>query len=166
MAADVLVTQGARASATMILTLFNHDNSVPACQELILHFTAYHTYIKTYHMEDKIDNEHLFNYAWINATSPGDVMWWQRSGSTLAQVMACCLTAPSHYLNQCWLVIYGTHLHLAEGNFEVIVLDTTHYKVFGNCWRWNIPALGVNIMPADALAPNVNRASPGMVLAV
>ena len=23
------------------------------------------------------------------------------SGTTLAQVMACCLTAPSHYLNQC-----------------------------------------------------------------
>ena len=22
---------------------------------------------------------------------------------TLAEVMACCLTAPSHYLNQCWL---------------------------------------------------------------
>ena len=28
----------------------------------------------------------------------------QRSGSTLAQVMACCLTATSHYLNQCWLI--------------------------------------------------------------
>ena len=28
---------------------------------------------------------------------------WHRSESTLAQVMACCLTAPSHYLNQCWL---------------------------------------------------------------
>ena len=26
-------------------------------------------------------------------------------GSTLAQVMACCLMAPSHYLNQCWLTI-------------------------------------------------------------
>ena len=28
--------------------------------------------------------------------------WWprhERSGSTMAQVMACCLTAPSHYLN-------------------------------------------------------------------
>ena len=24
---------------------------------------------------------------------------------TLAQVMACCLMAPSHYLNQCWLII-------------------------------------------------------------
>ena len=32
---------------------------------------------------------------------PSDTIWRQRSGSTLAQVMACCLTAPSHYLNQC-----------------------------------------------------------------
>ena len=31
--------------------------------------------------------------------------WRHRSGSTLAQVMACCLTAPSQYLNQCWLII-------------------------------------------------------------
>ena len=27
-----------------------------------------------------------------------DAMWWHRSWSTLAQVVACCLTAPSHYL--------------------------------------------------------------------
>ena len=32
---------------------------------------------------------------------PSDNIWRQKSGSTLAQVMACCLTAPSHYLNQC-----------------------------------------------------------------
>ena len=32
---------------------------------------------------------------------PSDTIWRQRSGSTLAPVMACCLTAPSHYLNQC-----------------------------------------------------------------
>ena len=31
----------------------------------------------------------------------GDAIWQQRSGSTLAQVMACCLTR--HYLNQWWL---------------------------------------------------------------
>ena len=29
-----------------------------------------------------------------------DTIWRQRSGSTLVQVMACCLMAPSHYLNQ------------------------------------------------------------------
>ena len=33
-----------------------------------------------------------------------DVVWWLRSWSTLAQVMACCLMAPSHYLNQYWLI--------------------------------------------------------------
>ena len=36
---------------------------------------------------------------------PNDAIWRHRSGSTLAQVMACCLKAPSHYLNQCWLII-------------------------------------------------------------
>ena len=37
----------------------------------------------------------------------------QKSGSTLAQVMAWCLMAPSHYLNQWWLitkVFYDIHL--------------------------------------------------------
>ena len=34
-----------------------------------------------------------------------------RSGSTLAQLMACCLMAPSHYLNQCWLIISEVQWH-------------------------------------------------------
>ena len=34
----------------------------------------------------------------LNSLWPSDIMWRHRSGSTLAQVMACCLTAPSHYL--------------------------------------------------------------------
>ena len=41
----------------------------------------------------------------INSLWPSDAIWLQRSRSTLVQVMACCLTAPSHYLNQCWLII-------------------------------------------------------------
>ena len=36
---------------------------------------------------------------------PSDIIGRQGSSSTLAQVMACCLMAPSHYLNQCWLII-------------------------------------------------------------
>ena len=39
-----------------------------------------------------------------NSLWPSDAIWWQRSGSTLAQVMAWSLQAPSHYLNQCWLI--------------------------------------------------------------
>ena len=41
---------------------------------------------------------------WVNSLRLSDTIWRKRSGSTLAQVMACCLTAPSHYLNQCWLI--------------------------------------------------------------
>ena len=41
----------------------------------------------------------------INSLGPSDAKWRQGSRSTLVQVMACCLTAPSHYLNQCWLII-------------------------------------------------------------
>ena len=35
----------------------------------------------------------------------------------LAQVMACCLTAPSHYLNQCWRIITEAKWCSSEGNF-------------------------------------------------
>ena len=41
----------------------------------------------------------------INSLWPSDAIWRQRSGSTLAKAMACCLTAPSYYLNQSWLII-------------------------------------------------------------
>ena len=35
----------------------------------------------------------------------------------LRTVMACCRTAPSHYLNQCWLIISKIQLHSSDGNF-------------------------------------------------
>ena len=36
---------------------------------------------------------------------PSDTIWQHRTRSAWAQVMACCLIAPSHYLDQCWLNI-------------------------------------------------------------
>ena len=51
-----------------------------------------------------------FNPLW-----PSDTIWRCRSGSTLALVMACCLTAPSHYQNQCWLIISHVLWHSSEG---------------------------------------------------
>ena len=53
----------------------------------------------------------------INPLWPSDATWRHGSRSKLAQVMACCLTAPSHYLNQCWLIISEIHWHSYEGNF-------------------------------------------------
>ena len=55
--------------------------------------------------------------AFVNSLWPSDAIWRQGSGSALAQVMACCLTAPSHYLNQCWLIISKVQWHSSEGSF-------------------------------------------------
>ena len=75
-----------------------------------------------------------------------DVIWRHRSGSTLAQVMAWCLTAPSHYLNQCWLLIIEVLWHSSESNstaraqaiilqneLESYILKITVISLRGHC---------------------------------
>ena len=57
---------------------------------------------------------------------------WSDTGSTLAQVMACCLMAPSHYLNQCWLIISKVLLLSCEGNFTRDASIINHYNLFEN----------------------------------
>ena len=69
---------------------------------------------------------------YINSSWPSDAIWRYRSGSTLAQVMACCLTAPSHYLNQCWLIIREVFWHSTEGNFTGNVWDIYPWYAFVN----------------------------------
>ena len=63
-----------------------------------------------------IHNFLLARLPWLShcgqVTPYGDTAW-----STLAQVMAWCLTAPSHYLNQCWLIVSTDQWCLSKGNF-------------------------------------------------
>ena len=53
----------------------------------------------------------------INSLLPSDVIWRYKSVSTSAQVMTCCLTAPSHHLNQCWIITSDVQWQSPEGNF-------------------------------------------------
>ena len=53
--------------------------------------------------------------------------------------MACCLTAPSHYLNQCWLLISEVQWHIREISQEMpqpsiikIHLKITYLKFHSN----------------------------------
>ena len=77
---------------------------------------------RVYQFEKKLKNTlirllpHLRGQ-WVNSLWPRDTIWRHISGSTLVQVMACCLTAPSHYLNQCWLIISKVQRYSAEKNF-------------------------------------------------
>ena len=68
----------------------------------------------------------------VNSVWPSDAIWRQGSRSTLVQVVACCLTVPSHYLNQCWLVITKVQWCSSEGNFTWDVRGISHPKKLEN----------------------------------
>ena len=64
---------------------------------------------KYIHIINKMKNKWFFSIKiranwWIHSLRPSDTIQHHGIWSTLAQVMACCLTAPSHNLNQCWLI--------------------------------------------------------------
>ena len=75
----------------------------------------------------------------VNSLGPSDAIWRWRSWSTLVQVMACCLTAPSHYLNQCWLIISEAQWHIRaiaqempQPSITKIHLKITYLKFHSN----------------------------------
>ena len=65
----------------------------------------------------------------INSLCPSDAIRRHRTTSTSAQVMACCLMAPSHYLNQCWLIIDKVQWHSGDGNFTKDTSITNLFKI-------------------------------------
>ena len=74
------------------------------------------------------DGNHYLNRQYCSLW-PGDAKRRHRSPSTLAQVMACCLTAPSHYLNQCWLIISKAQWHSANSSFTWDTTAISHWKL-------------------------------------
>ena len=82
----------------------------------------------------------------IHSLWPSDAIWRQRSRSTLAQIMACCLTAPSHYLNQCWLIISEVQRHSSEDNFTIDTSAINHLKIPYLKFHSNLP--GANELKA------------------
>ena len=98
---------------------------------VIKNFIAYYgaTYIKglTVHIYVL---ENPFRILWVNSL----VIWWHRSGSTLAQVMACCLIAPSHYLNLSSKMFFGICLRTISPEvlmnlFCNMCLEVTVFKI-------------------------------------
>ena len=70
----------------------------------------------------------------VALTHCSDAIWQHRSGSALAQVTACCLTATSHYLNQCWLIISEFQWHSSEGDFIRDTSAINHQNYLENYW--------------------------------
>ena len=95
---------------------------LPSPQQLINKFSIISSKGNTAYME----------WVLINSLGPNNAIWWQRSGSTFAQVMACCLTAPSHYLNQCWLIKSKVLWHSSKGNFAREILQPSIIMIILN----------------------------------
>ena len=75
---------------------------------------------------------HIPKGQWVYSLRPSDALWWHRSGSTWAQIMAWCLVAPSHYLNQCWLLINEVLWHSPESDFTSAQANML-YNWFESC---------------------------------
>ena len=74
----------------------------------------------------------------MNSLRPSDPIWQHRSGSTLAQVMAWCLTAPSQHLNQCWLFIHEVSW-CSSGCIIIRRSDKTRLKIASLKWHPALP---------------------------
>ena len=75
----------------------------------------------------QIWEQNMFNSLW-----PSDVIWHHRSCSTLFQLMACCLTTPSYYLNQCWLLTSDLLWHSNESIITMNGQGAITYNEFQN----------------------------------
>ena len=130
-----------KTSAAMVLTMWNKlviilckegfQLPVPSecSEEMFHHNRPVHKGLQSLQQQIWRPNEAVwttFQNSWAcfngfllpNPLWPSDAIWWHRSWSTLAQVMAWCLTAPNHYLNWCGLVIKGALWHSLGSNFK------------------------------------------------
>ena len=78
-------------------------------------------------------------FDWFNPLWPSDILWRHRSPSTLAQTMARCLTAPSHYLKQYWLIINMALWHSPEDRvpLDMFVISITKFCMRIKYLKWH-----------------------------
>ena len=89
---------------------------------------------------------------WFNSFRPSNAIWWHRSGSTLAQVMACYLTALSHYyLNQWWIIIKGVWWYSTESNLPRSVISPLWPS--DAIWRYRSGSTLAQVMACCRTAP-------------
>ena len=59
----------------------------------------------------------------VDLRAPGVAIWQHKTLSTLAHLMVCCLTAPSHYMKQWLLIFTGTFRKNFSGMWAKILIQ-------------------------------------------
>ena len=66
---------------------------------------------------------------------------------SLVQIMACRLSAPSHYLNQCWLVNWNLGNNFqGNSNIEIQTFRFKKIHVKMSSAKWRPTCLGLNVL--------------------
>ena len=115
-----------------VSTVIQNFTLCSASITVMLHAISYHTtpcHNGTQTVYEKT-NKQVLNLKMFKSLWPSDAIWEHRTRSTLAQVMACCLTAPSHYLSQCWFTMNETR-HTFQGNVYLNTQDSNPQAGFG-----------------------------------
>ena len=82
----------------------------------------------------------------LSILRPSHSIWWQRSGSTLDLVMACCrLTAPNHHLKQSGLIISKFHWQSSRVRFTGNTSTINHWNQHENY----LPRMSIKFPRAD-----------------
>ena len=80
--------------------------------------------------------------AQFNSLWPSDAIWRQRSGSTLAQVMACCLTHQAitwTNVDLSWVRVYDNHLTAISPEISQASIDDISFKIAYLKFHSNLP---------------------------
>ena len=105
--------------ACYLMTLRHYLNDVVrAILYVMLMISITKMCMKIIHLESHLRDDKLKSYA----------MSHHRTRSTVTQVMTCCLTAPSHYLDQYWLII------------KEVFVGFTWRQFHGKCTRYIYPS--------------------------
>ena len=115
--------QGARASWTRWRRrcCWHRDMTATASWSYCRHWLHSHLLVG---ISECHRNRNMAETILVNSSPLSAAYMHQWTGSTLVQVMARCLTAPSHYLNRCWLIVSKVLWHLSEGVMLRISADT------------------------------------------
>ena len=73
----------------------------------------------------------IFVECFVNSSPPGVTYMYQWTGSTLLHVMAWFWSVPSHYLNQCWLLVNWTLRNKLQWNSS----QNTELFIHGNAFE-------------------------------
>ena len=135
-----------------------HTYDIWETEEAILHnkYNKYdiHVYIKiACYKSPNQQTKPMQSVVFFNSLWLINLIWRHRTGSTLTQIIAWCLLAPSNYLNQCWLLIEEALWYPHESNLTASAQVTMMYK-FDNVSFKNDTTSSNNISKnTDAVLP-------------